>query len=56
MMRQFLAQIQSYKALRQEVESMWLSSLDAFNDAKTHHYDAELRKIPSAINNTKTFF
>ncbi|HEY8405348.1 MAG TPA: V-type ATP synthase subunit D [Acholeplasma sp.] len=50
MMRQFLAQIQSYKALRQEVESMWLSSLDAFNDAKTHHYDAELREkfqVPS---------
>lgn len=50
MMRQFLAQIQSYKALRQEVESMWLSSLDVFNDAKTHHYDAELREkfqVPS---------
>lgn len=50
MIRQFLAQIQSYKALRQEVESMWLSSLDAFNDAKTHHYDAELREkfqVPS---------
>ncbi len=42
MMRQFLAQIESYKALRKEVEGRWLNALQSFSHAKTRHYDEAL--------------
>lgn len=42
MMRQFLAQIESYKVLRKEVEENWLNALQSFSYAKSRHYDEAL--------------
>lgn len=42
MMRQFLAQIEAYKILREEVETKWLAALKTFNKVKLYHYDEEL--------------
>ncbi len=42
MMRQFLAQIESYKILRKDVEEKWLNALQSFSYAKSRHYDEAL--------------
>ncbi|VEU82017.1 V-type ATP synthase subunit D [Acholeplasma hippikon] len=44
MMRQFLLQIESYKALRKNVDQAWLQALDTFSYAKSFHFEEELKE------------